>query len=336
MRKAIKLILIFLLTLPVAALPAEKGLAVKEVRFFSYAAFTRIVFELEEAAPYVLTRAADGRSLQFAAYDGPFTLKGPLPSISDGVVSGVERKDDAGRTFILISLDAAAGEAKDFVLRGPDRIVVDITKGAAPAPAPQPGRPVVVVLDAGHGGNDTGIVTARGQEKTITLELAQAIRRTLQKDPRLRVVLTREKDQALSLDERAAFANSAGAAVFVSIHAAPGMDGRVYILDPEDMAAPAARPVKKDFLSFDAGSERQDLLWGRQQAAHAHESGALGRLLARQLDGGNGAEPVQAPLAGLKAVDAAAVVIEVGAGQDRAKIAEAAGKGIEQYVRENR
>ena len=337
MRTVIKLIVVCLLMLPATALPAEKGMTVKGVRYFSYAAFTRIVFELEAAAPYVLTRATDGHSLLLSAYDGTCILKSPLPSIRDSVVSGVERKEDAGRIVVVIRLDAAAGEVKDFVLRGPDRIVVDIAKSAAPAPVLQPGKPVVVALDAGHGGNDTGIVSAQGQEKTITLELAQAIKKILQKDPRLQVVLTREKDQALSLNERAAAANTAGASVFVSIHVAPGMNDRIYIQDPgEDMVAPAAQPVSRNFLSFEAGNEQREMLWDRQQAAHAQESNALGRQLARQLDGKDNAEPLQAPLAGLKAVDAAAVMIEVGAGHNRAKAVEAAAKGIEQYVRENR
>jgi len=337
MRTVIKLIGVCLLMLPAAALPAEKGLTVKGVRYFSYASFTRIVFEIEAAAPYVLTRTTDGHSLILSAYDGTFALKSPLPSIRDGMVSGVERREDAGRTVVVIRLDAAAGEVKDFVLRGPDRIVVDIAKGAALAPAPQPGKPVVVALDAGHGGNDTGIVTAQGQEKAITLGLAQAIKKILQKDPRVQVVLTREKDQALSLNERAVAANAAGASVFVSIHAAPGTTDRIYIQDPgEDMGAQAAQPASRNFLSFEAGNEQRGMLWGRQQAAHARESNALGRQLARQFDGKDNAEPLQAPLAGLKAVDAAAVMIEVGAGRNRAKAVEAAAKGIEQYVRENR
>ena len=338
MRTVIQFIFVCLLMLPVTVLPAEKGLTVKGVRYFSYASFTRIVFEVEAASPYVLTRATDGHSLLLSAYDGTFILTTPLPPIRDSIVSGVEKKEDAGRSFVIIRLAGAVGEVKDFVLRAPDRIVVDIAKGATLAPVvPQAGKPVVVVLDAGHGGNDTGMVTAQGEEKTITLELARALKKSLQKDPRLKVVMTREKDQTLSLPERAAAANIAGAAVFASIHVAPGMNDRIYIQDPgEDMGAQAAQAVSRSFLSFEAGSEQREMLWGSQQAAHAQESNALGRLLARQLGGNNNAEPLQAPLAGLKAVDAAAVLIEVGAGRDRAKTVEDVAGGIEQYVRESR
>ncbi len=341
MRMLIRFTLLLLLMLPAGTWSVEKGLTVKGVRYFSYAAFTRIVFEVEAAAPYVLTRTADGKGLLLSAYDGPFVLKSPLPPIGNGLVKGLESKEDAGKAFIVIRLDAAAGEAKDFVLRGPDRIVVDITKAvtqSAPvAPMPPIDKPVVVVLDAGHGGRDTGMVTAQGQEKMITLELAQAMKKILQKNQRLRVVMTREKDQMLSLDERAAEANAAGAAIFVCIHGAPGTNGRVYIQDlGEDMGGQTARSPNRDFLAYETGSEKQEMVWGMQQSGHAQESGALGRRLARFLAGKDSAEPVQAPLAGLKALDSAAVVIEIGMEQERQKTIEAVAKGIEEYVGENR
>lgn len=336
MRRIFQLIFICLLVLPSPALSDEKGLAVKGIRYFSYAAFTRIVFEIESAAPYVLTKTADGRELLFSAYDGPFVLKSPLPAIRDGVVSGMEEKEDAGKLFVVIRLDAAAGDVKDFVLRAPDRIVLDIGKGAAPTAPPAPDKPAVIMLDAGHGGRDTGMVTAQGQEKSITLDLALAVKKILQKNQYLKVVLTREKDLPLTLDERVAAANAAGSLVFVTIHAASGTGERIYIQDPdEDPRVQKQQPMSKDFLGYETGSAQQEKIWDRQQAGHAKESGALGRVLARQF-GKDNAEPVQAPIAQLKPVDAAAVMIEVGMEQNRTRTAEAVAKGIELYVRENR
>ncbi len=93
--------------------------------------------------------------------------------------------------------------------------------------------------------------------------------------------------------------------------------------------------MSNDFLGYETGSEQQEMLWGKQQARIRRESGALGRKLARQIAGQDSAEPVQAPLALLKAVDAAAVLIETGAAMDRALAAEAIARGIELYVREN-
>lgn len=337
MRTLFALIILGSLSLPIGAGAAEKGLIVNSVRHASYAAFTRIVFEVEAAAPYVLIRSTDGRSVTVSSYDGPFLLKTPLPMVRDSVVLGLESRVEAGRTVVIIRLDGPAGDVKDFVLRGPDRIVIDIAKGAAPAPAPAADKPTVIVLDPGHGGKDTGIVTSQGQEKTLTLDLAIAIRKLLQKDPRMKVVLTREKDQALTLDDRASVSNAAGALLFVSLHSATDTAGpRVFIQDLfDEPGTQTTRPVSGDFLGYEAGSEQQEMLWGRQQAAHARESGALGRKLARTFAGQDSAEPIQAPLALLKAVDAAAVMIETGTAMDKQAAAEAIVKGIELYVGEN-
>ncbi len=310
---------------------------VKAVRSSSYDAFTRIVFELESAAPYVLTRSADGRSLLLTAYDGPCTLKSALPPLHDGVIRALESAEEAGKLIIVIRLTAAAGDVKDFVLRGPDRIVLDVSKGSIPANAVPGDAQMVIVLDPGHGGRDTGVVAGQGEEKSLNLDVAHAVKKALLKNQRLKVVLTRDKDTTITADERAAAANAAGALVFVSLHSAPGTGSRVYIQDPEeDLEVQTARPESRDFLGFETGSEQQEKLWGRQQAAHAKESGALGRILARELSGNTDAEPVQAPVAGLKAVDAAAVLVEIGMDQDRTRAAEIAAKGIEQYVSGNR
>jgi N-acetylmuramoyl-L-alanine amidase len=273
-----------------------------------------------------------------AAYDGTLVVKSPLPAIRDAVVNGVELREDAGRTYFLIRLEGAAGDVKDFTLRGPDRIVLDINRGAASAGvASLADKPVVIVLDPGHGGRDSGIVTAQGYEKTVTLDLTLAVAKILRRNPRFKTVLTREKDQSLSLEERAIVSNAANAAIFVSIHAAPGTGARVFVQDLVDEAAMRTnRPVSGDFLGFEAGSEQQEMIWGAQQAAHAETSGALGRRLARRIAGADVAEAIQIPLAGLTAVDAAAVVVEAGMGQDRARIAEAIAGGIEQYVGEDR
>ncbi len=112
---------------------------------------------------------------------------------------------------------------------------------------------------------------------------------------------------------------------------------RGFILEPDTEPAPQQTPaVQRDFLGFEAVSEHQEALWGRQQAAHIAESGRLGRKIVRQITGKDNAEPIQAPLALLKAIDAPAVMVEIGMEQDRNKAMESVAKGIEQYARGNR
>lgn len=75
-----------------------------------------------------------------------------------------------------------------------------------------------VVIDAGHGGGSTGTRTPRGMlEKDLTLDIANRLGRLLQEQS-FQVVMTRDGDRDVSLKERGALANRAGADIFVSIH----------------------------------------------------------------------------------------------------------------------
>jgi len=116
-----------------------------------------------------------------------------------------------------------------------EKYLEDLSKGIVPnetAPKPynglRPGfsplsgtRGVVIVLDPGHGGSDTGAVGPGGtQEKDLTLEIAKRLSSELKdKITGAVVYLTRESDRALILDERVAFANKKRADLFISIHA---------------------------------------------------------------------------------------------------------------------
>lgn len=80
-------------------------------------------------------------------------------------------------------------------------------------------RPLVWVLDAGHGGKDMGCEGIKSQEKDINLEITKEVVKLLKKNkPGIRLILTREKDEFLSLEERCNIANQANADLFVSIH----------------------------------------------------------------------------------------------------------------------
>jgi N-acetylmuramoyl-L-alanine amidase len=76
-----------------------------------------------------------------------------------------------------------------------------------------------IVLDPGHGGNDYGARQFGLSESELTLDLAQRVRTILaSRMPDVRVLLTREQDVFVSLEQRAAMANAVGADLFLSIH----------------------------------------------------------------------------------------------------------------------
>lgn len=99
------------------------------------------------------------------------------------------------------------------------------TKVAQAAPQPRvgriAGRKPVVVIDAGHGGADPGApsVLDGKTEKTVTLEIARAIKAELDRSGQVKAVLTRDKDFFIPLQERVAIARKLKADLFISVHA---------------------------------------------------------------------------------------------------------------------
>lgn len=81
-------------------------------------------------------------------------------------------------------------------------------------------RKYVVVIDAGHGGEDPGAAGRGGIiEKRITLTIAKELERQLSETGRYRAILTRSTDKYIKLRERVAIAKRAKADLFISIHA---------------------------------------------------------------------------------------------------------------------
>jgi N-acetylmuramoyl-L-alanine amidase len=78
----------------------------------------------------------------------------------------------------------------------------------------------IVVIDAGHGGRDTGGIGWLGvKEKDIVLTIARLVELEALSEPQLKIVLTRRSDVYIPLEERTALANRLSAALYLSIHA---------------------------------------------------------------------------------------------------------------------
>lgn len=178
-------------------------------------------------------------------------------------------------------------------------------------------EPRVVVLDPGHGGKKTGAKNLSGvTEANIVLAIARHTRGALEKAG-VRVVMTRDDDRHLELDERVALANGTSkVAAFVSIHAnwapAPERHGtETYILHPnasDDGAAAVVdaendghddAPSKVEPAKSEAPAPAGDLDFILQdlQRMTAHQDSAL---LARHVDDVLGKVPGIAPSRGLK------------------------------------
>lgn len=108
-------------------------------------------------------------------------------------------------------------------------------------------RPLVVAIDAGHGGQDPGAHGLNGtREKDVTLAIARELARQVNATPGLRAFLTRDSDVFIPLNNRARRATQNHADIFVSIHADAAENrsahgSSVYILSTRGASSQRAR-----------------------------------------------------------------------------------------------
>jgi len=86
-----------------------------------------------------------------------------------------------------------------------------------------------IVIDPGHGGKDCGATGKTGlKEKGLTLRVAKELAKKIEANLGIKCILTRDRDVFIPLEERTALANTAGADLFISIHANAHRDTRIY------------------------------------------------------------------------------------------------------------
>ncbi len=115
-----------------------------------------------------------------------------------------------------------SGQSSSALARPPASQPAGQQVAMSPPPVAKPveRRLPVIVIDAGHGGQDPGAISVSGAfEKGITLETALELRRQLQATGRYRVLMTRSDDRFIPLRERVSIARSVQADLFISIHA---------------------------------------------------------------------------------------------------------------------
>jgi N-acetylmuramoyl-L-alanine amidase len=115
-----------------------------------------------------------------------------------------------------------------------------------------------IVIDAGHGGHDPGASANGLSEADLTLDIALRLKRLLAKQPGIEVVMTRETDVFIPLEQRTAIANRETADLFLSIHANASRNAN-------------ARGVETYFLNFATNPEAE--------AVAARENSASGRTM---------------------------------------------------------
>lgn len=132
---------------------------------------------------------------------------------------------DKTTSRIVLDLNARASVAKIEVQGAAFAVSLTATGGPSTALAASPKAPEakpkpLIVIDAGHGGQDPGAIGLhKTQEKDITLGYARHLRKALLATGRYRVALTRDDDRFIVLPERVAIARKLKADMFISLHA---------------------------------------------------------------------------------------------------------------------
>jgi len=308
---------------------------------------TRVTIAVNPRTPYTISQEPSRVVVHFDAD----ALDVSLPTFApQGLLQSI-RVTDPNPT-ITIDVGPRFGSFRSSLVPQDDgggQVLVDLMPAAAePAPPPPPPRggppqlpvpappeipPAVfqpaagglrtIVIDPGHGGDEAGAKGAAGaQEKDITLSLARRLKAALEARLGVRVLLTRDGDQAVSLDDRAALANNNKADLFVSLHAnasvrkeASGV--QIYYLAADQVADDARKSAGRQTLATIGGGSRdvEMIPWEMAQLRYVSEAGSLAGAIEEQFRGRIRLNPhpvQQAPIRVLIGANMPAVLIEVG------------------------
>ena len=254
------ILLAALVAAPGHAAPAPRQVEIRALQLSAPAGRARAVLLLDHSADYKLFQLSHPDRVVLDVHDsrlaGNFAAPAGVGLVKD-VRTGV-RPDDGVR--VVFDMDTGV-RPKSFLLPPtPDspgyRLVLEMTPDSAVravqapelANLPNGGRKVVVVIDPGHGGRDTGAIGYDGiEEKNITLAVGKDLARLINAQRGMKAVLTRTGDYYVTLDQRREIARNAKADMFISIHANACPDdcdtrgGSVWILSTKGASSTAAK-----------------------------------------------------------------------------------------------
>lgn len=356
------------------AFAASRTSTVQAVRIWGGPDSTRVILDLSAPVDYKLFQLGKPDRVVLDLDNGTFG-KGVDAMPGKGVVKDLRIGHFQGKARIVLDLSARA-HPKSFLLTPAGqygyRLVVDLGTPSDKPPrivhaiaediARGKPRPVVIAVDAGHGGDDPG---ARGQggslEKNVTLGIARDLAKLIDKQPGMHAVLTRKGDYFVPLEKRFQIAREHKADLFVSIHANSCPDycdargASVWVLSTHGKQSEAGRWLAKsenasDLIGGvsldDKGHMLASVLLDLSQGASMHAAhevgsavltalGKIGPLYRNTVQGAN--------FVVLRSPDVPSVLVETAfisnrsderrldSGKDREKLAQAILAGVKQY-----
>jgi N-acetylmuramoyl-L-alanine amidase/putative methionine-R-sulfoxide reductase with GAF domain len=262
------------------------------IRHWSSADSSTVVLDLEDQVQYEAHRLASPDRIYFDLHDTALApeIEGKPIDVGDALLSRVRVSQPvSGMTRVVLETKGKPNFSVSLE-PNPYRLVVQVRKiGTEPKAQVNlfPGTPTAeqqklaivvppptredlqlrahvpkmrIVVDAGHGGWDLGTVGRRGLlEKDVVLEIAQRLAKLLESRLGADVILTRNEDNYIPLDERAGMANQSQADLFISVHA-----------NYSDL--PSARGVETYYTNFFSAPNAKDKDVETREADHAKNS----------------------------------------------------------------
>lgn len=213
----------FLLNAVLSVCPSEAGVSaeVRDIKYWSSQGYTRVIVDLSRPVEFTKRRLSNPDRLYFDLKDSRIIkeVQSKLP-VGDGILKSVRAGQYDGDTVRIVLDLETMEDFNAFLLDDPTKLVIDVNARRTHEPGNAVLAQKTLVIDAGHGGHDSGAVGPKGlREKDVVLDIALMVREILSDEPNIRLVLTRDKDVFIPLPERTLIALKSDADLFVSIHA---------------------------------------------------------------------------------------------------------------------
>ncbi|MCC2655551.1 MAG: hypothetical protein K0Q76_659 [Panacagrimonas sp.] len=244
----------------VGAVSAASAGELRDLRLWDSPEGTRVVLELSDSTPHkVFTLDNPARivvdlpGIRGAGLANKTTGKGAVSHVraaqrEEGLRVVLDMKQTIAPRAVLLDPAEQYGYRLVLDLAGPgDEDVADVAPVTAAKPDSWIPRPIIVAIDAGHGGEDPGAIGHGGlMEKDVALSLSRKLAALINREPGFKAVLTRDGDYFIPLRDRVKRARKAEADLFVSIHANAlknrSMRGSaVYVVSPRGVTSEHAR-----------------------------------------------------------------------------------------------
>jgi N-acetylmuramoyl-L-alanine amidase len=238
---------------------AQAATTVENIRIWSENGKTRVVLDLSRPAAHNIftLRGPDRLVVDLKSSRLADSLK-TMPTGAGSVRAIRSALRANGQLRVVLDLNEAV-RSRSFTA-GPnskygDRLVIDLQRSSSlhtvktASDAYQPGRDVIVAIDAGHGGHDPGAIgRGKTREKDVALQISRTLAARINAEPGMTAVLVRNGDYYVDHRERMEIARRSKADLFVSVHADAVKDSRaggasVYALSLKGASDEAARQL---------------------------------------------------------------------------------------------